>query len=315
MATAYCIHYVRRSEIDSKKWNDCVSASVNSLIYGHTQFLDAMADNWDGIIINDYTAVMPLPWRKKYFIKYLYQPAFIQQLGLFYKENIPPFVWQDLFKMLQSRYRFVDINVNSSNEKLALLCSPLVERNNYVLDVQNQYVKIASGYKKNFKKNLLKAKRTILLYNADYSFEMLINKFKNEQQPKSPHVTNFYFDQLINLAALWKEKKQLVVRTVSNKEGTLLAGVMLFKENRRLYNIVSYTSKAGRNCEANYFLYDSLIKEMCGENSELDFEGSDISSIAFFYKSFGAVNKVYFKITYNAIPFYNIIRKKMQYEN
>ena len=33
--------------------------------------------------MNDYTAVMPIIWRKKWGIRYAYDAPFIQQLGLF----------------------------------------------------------------------------------------------------------------------------------------------------------------------------------------------------------------------------------------
>ena len=50
--------------IDTTKWDDCISRSANGLIYASSRYLNAMADNWDGMIIDDYKAVMPLPWRE-----------------------------------------------------------------------------------------------------------------------------------------------------------------------------------------------------------------------------------------------------------
>ena len=31
---------------------------------------------WDALVLDDYAAVMPLTWRRKYGTRYLYQPAF-----------------------------------------------------------------------------------------------------------------------------------------------------------------------------------------------------------------------------------------------
>lgn len=41
-----------------------------------------MAKNWDALVLNDYEAVMPLTWNKKYGICYLYQPPFTACLGI-----------------------------------------------------------------------------------------------------------------------------------------------------------------------------------------------------------------------------------------
>jgi len=46
-----------------------------------------MADQWDALVLNDYEAVMPLTWNKKYGIHYLFQPFFCASLGVFAKKK------------------------------------------------------------------------------------------------------------------------------------------------------------------------------------------------------------------------------------
>ncbi|MGZ3950491.1 MAG: hypothetical protein ACXVBZ_03805, partial [Flavisolibacter sp.] len=77
------IYYKRRHEVEIDKWDRCISGSSNGLIYAYSYYLDATADNWDALVLNDYQAVMPLPWRKKFGVFYLYQPSFAAQLGVF----------------------------------------------------------------------------------------------------------------------------------------------------------------------------------------------------------------------------------------
>ncbi len=77
------IHYLKNSEIDFEKWDACVAQATNSLIYGYAFYLNAMSENWDALVFGNYEAVMPLVWRKKKGIKYLYQQAFTQQLCIF----------------------------------------------------------------------------------------------------------------------------------------------------------------------------------------------------------------------------------------
>ena len=79
------VHYITYQQIDKSKWDNCIDTAANGLVYGYSFYLDAMAKHWDALVLDDYEAVMPLTWRKKFGIRYLYQPAFTQQLGIFYK--------------------------------------------------------------------------------------------------------------------------------------------------------------------------------------------------------------------------------------
>jgi len=70
------LSYLPYKQIDKVKWDACIRHSMNRLIYAESVYLDHMAVNWDAIVLNDYEAVMPLPWKKKLGIRYLYQPSF-----------------------------------------------------------------------------------------------------------------------------------------------------------------------------------------------------------------------------------------------
>ena len=60
------IHYLRRYEIDTKKWDQCIIESDNGLIYAHAFYLDHMAKQWDALVMGNYDAVMPLPFNQKW---------------------------------------------------------------------------------------------------------------------------------------------------------------------------------------------------------------------------------------------------------
>jgi len=59
--------------------------SVNSMVYGYSWYLTNVSPGWEGLVLDDYLAVMPLTCHRKYFIYYLSQPFFTQQLGVFFK--------------------------------------------------------------------------------------------------------------------------------------------------------------------------------------------------------------------------------------
>jgi hypothetical protein len=115
------IKYLRQNQIDKKKWDECIKKSENGLIYAYSSYLDAMADNWDAIIVNDYEVVMPLPWRRKYFIKYLYQPPFIQQLGVFYRGTLPENTYSNICHFIKKRFGYSSFFINYANAEMLSL--------------------------------------------------------------------------------------------------------------------------------------------------------------------------------------------------
>ncbi|MFN9491862.1 MAG: hypothetical protein ACK57D_02300, partial [Sphingobacteriales bacterium] len=76
------IRLVTRQDIDHQLWDACIDNTTNGLVYAKIDFLDLMSDQWDAIVIDNYRAIMPIPFRKKWGIRYVYQVPFIQQLGL-----------------------------------------------------------------------------------------------------------------------------------------------------------------------------------------------------------------------------------------
>ena len=77
------IRYIPHHEIDKSLWDRTITNAVNGSICALSWYLDIVAGTWDALVEGDYENVMPLPWRKKGGIRYIHQPRFTQQLGLF----------------------------------------------------------------------------------------------------------------------------------------------------------------------------------------------------------------------------------------
>ncbi len=100
------IEFVHRKEIDVHKWDEVISNSAAETLYGYSWYLDAAAANWSAFVIEDYRFVMPLIWKKKYGLTYLYQPFYTQQLGVFSREYVDPTLITTLLRLLLRKYRF-----------------------------------------------------------------------------------------------------------------------------------------------------------------------------------------------------------------
>jgi uncharacterized protein YlbG (UPF0298 family) len=108
------VHYVKREDLDIEKYNDRIENSIQSRIYAFSWYLDIVADNWDVLVLNDYEAVMPVPWKQKYFIKYVTQPFFCQQLGIFSKEKFTKETQEEIIKMIPKKFVKVSLKDRKS---------------------------------------------------------------------------------------------------------------------------------------------------------------------------------------------------------
>ena len=108
------IHYIKYKDIDKLKWDACITNASNGLVYAYSFYLDAMAGNWDGLVLGNYEAVMPITFRKKYGITYLYQPAFCGNLGVF-AATITESLTNNFLNAVPKKIKYWDIYLNFGN--------------------------------------------------------------------------------------------------------------------------------------------------------------------------------------------------------
>jgi hypothetical protein len=297
--TGYPIRYVPRHAIDTTRWDACIDQAANSLLYGFHFYLDHMAaGQWDALILGDYEAVMPLTWRRKYGIRYLYQPPFTQQTGIFSPQPLSPGLIEAFIRTARDHFRFAEIFLNYSNPHPGLQ-----PRTNYILSLDAPYAHIAAGYKKILAYSLRLAARASLRYTPDVDLEKALTTNHRQYAARTPHVTANDHAHFRALCRDLQTRGQLVLRAATGPEDDhLLATALLFRDRRRLYLLQSTTPKAGRKTEANRFLLDGIIREFATQPILLDFEGSDLPGVAQFYANFGAMRQPYFFYRYNDLP-------------
>jgi hypothetical protein len=256
-----------------------------------------MAKNWDALVLNDYEAVLPLTWNKKYGIRYLYQPPFIQQLGIFSKEAITESLVNAFIDLIKTKFQFAEIFLNIADPRS--FTKPCA---NFILALDKPYKNTEANYKATFIKSLKHAKKSMPLYLSTQNYMEAIDAHIKEYAKRTTHVKERDYKAFATACELASAKNMLVVRKAISPDNELLAITLLLKDTNRLYNIMSVVPKRARSREANYFLYDEIIKEFSQQVNFLDFEGSDISGIAEFYKKFGAVDQPYYFLRFNHLP-------------
>jgi hypothetical protein len=292
------IRFLSRKEIAPEKWDQCISRAKNSLIYARSFYLDYMAKNWSALVLNDYEAVMPLTWNKKFGISYLYQPPFTAQLGIFMKDNENKTFVGQFISHAKAHFRFCEIHLNYDN-----LAAETTMRTNYVLDLGQSYEDIRRGYKKRLIENLHEAESYHLQYLPYREYAEAIQMFKKQYGLKMPSVSRKDFRHFENLCMELIDRNMIFARQVRDSSGELLNASIFFLDERRIYNIMSVSLPAGRAKRAHFYLLDRIIEEFSMKNVMLDMEGSDLSGVAEFYRKFGTVNQPYPFLRYNLLPF------------
>lgn len=302
------IQILEAKQINPKKWDDCLMRSSNELIYAQYDYLSFLCDNWSGLIIGDYETIFPIPWRKKFGIKYFYAPAFIQQLGFFGKlsDLSIPSIWDEIYRFA----KYGDLFLNFENA-FALEKIPYTEKNNFVLNLNDTYPNIYKSYHSDLVKNLVKANKKQLLYSEELPIENAIQLFKINYEDRFPEYDNNDFLQFQKACLRFATLEKSITRTIfSESKKEILATAVLLKSNKRIYLIMNVTNPQGRLVAANHFLIDQIIQEFSEEEIEFDFEGSERKGIQTFYENFHPKNQPYYHVRINHLPFLlNLIRK------
>ncbi len=293
------IQYVTYNQLDKKKWDNCIVTADNSLLYAHSFYLDVMASHWDALVMNDYEYVMPLTWNKKYGISYLFQPAFTAHLGVFGKKITADIV-NDFLKAIPDKFKYWDIYLNHGNH-FQLKDFELYERMNYVMPLNDNYETIYKNYRDNIKRNIKKSLQLNAVVKKNFQVDDVISIAK-EQLKNIAAVSDDDFSRFKKLYTLLNEKGKAITYGVYASANELVSSCVFFLDDKRAYYILVGNHPNGKTIGASHALIDAFINDYAGQNLLLDFEGSDISSLAFFYSSFGAVEEKYVGIKINRLP-------------
>ena len=294
------IKYISYAEIDKQKWDNCIQHAGNGLIYAYSWYLDAMAENWDALVLNDYETIMPLTWNKKYGVHYLYQPYFCASLGIFSKIEIKAATTELFLKSIPQRFRYIDIYLNHGN-LFSVDRFSLTERINYTLSLNHPYNEIAEQYRTNLKRNIKKAEQGNLKVVKDISLDEIIMLAKETMQRVSA-ISDEQLQRFKKVFAIAMEKQHAETLGIYNSNDQLLASaVFLFSHNRWYYILVG-NHPNGKTLGASHYLIDRFIAAHSNSDAILDFEGSDIRNLAFFYSSYGATEERYPALRMNRLP-------------
>ncbi len=288
-----CIH---RDELDIIKYDYCIENSKQSLIYGYSWYLDIVSEHWSVLVLDDYKAVMPLPWKKKYSIKYIVQPFFCQQLGVFSLEEDKSIT--DVFiEAIPKEFRKIYLQFSALNKISKDKVTS--ERINYILSLQGSYKDIYKKFSKG-RKHAIKQGVKNELSVSNFSIDELISIAKKHYAFKDFSLKEY--NLLKRLVINLQKKNKVALLGTRNEKDILIGGAVFLMDQTRIIYLFSVMSSEGKEKQVASFLLNTVIEKYAETNYILDFEGSMIDSIASFFRSFGAIEEHYSFLEIKNLP-------------
>jgi hypothetical protein len=305
------LQYLHRHQIDTNKWDHCIDTAPNGLIYASAVYLDHMTTTWDALVLGDYEAVMPLPARKKWGIQYIYQPAFMASLGVFGKQLSKELVEQ-FIHAIPNAFKLIDLRLNYGNN-FSQLQSVARLHNNYILPLHAPYEQLFKQYRDNIRRNIKKAQQLGNRYATDIAVEEVV-ALARLQMDRISDLNPTDYDNFIGLYRSLKQQNKAMACGVYTQSGELVSSSVYFFSNKRAYYILVGNHPNGRTLGASHYLIDRFIHDQAGQDVLLDFEGSDIRNLAFFYESFGAQRELYPAIWIDRLPWWAKLVQGLRYK-
>jgi hypothetical protein len=165
------------------------------------------------------------------------------------------------------------------------------------------YADLYKNYRENHQRNIQKAVQSGCVVKTDISVEEVVALNSAQMKDKVSIRRNDY-DRFKRLYRLLRETNKAAVYGVTDPQNKLLASCVFFYSDKRAYYILAGNHPDSRNTGASHALIDAFIKDHAGEDLVLDFEGSDIETLALFYSGFGAKKEIYPAIRWNRLPWY-----------
>lgn len=296
------IEYISHDDINRRKWDEAVSRSFNGLIYAYSWYLDIVSPKWDALVEDNYKTIMPLTWRNKASINYLYPPVCAQQLGVFSSKKLDAKKVDEFIKAIPAKFKYIDMRLNSFNQLNEGY--DLKKNVNVELDLIQPYEQLYKAYSSTHKRNIKKANKEGLSIDRKVKVDDIITMFKEGKGKKLKTIKaqDYVILKKVIKAAVSRGKGQ--VWGVVDKNKKLCAGAFFVHDTNRSIFLFSGVNETGKEVGAMAYLVDQYIKLNSEKAITLDFEGSNDAGVGRFYKGFGARECVYLQLKINRLPPY-----------
>lgn len=303
------ILYLHNADIDKAQWDALITASEQGQVYTLSWYLDLVAPDWDAIVAlddaNKYETIMPVPWLRKMGMRYVQQPLFCQQLGIYtLAASIKQELYAKFIEHINAKFRYViGYHFNTDNQ----LPINLIQEQTFTLylNLDKPYQKIAQLYTRDRKTNLKRAQKAALQLQRSQDIEHLITFFKTETASNIyGGVSEDAYNLLRKLYLSLEEKGLAELYYTLDATGKPNAGCLFIIWRNKIVYIYNAAASNGRKQNGRTLILDHIISKYSSQNMILDFESPDERepNIVNFYRSFGSIEMPISVLKYNRLP-------------
>ncbi len=290
------IRYVTHADIDRTAWDALLLRCPGRLWYARSRVLDRTGP-WDALIDEEAGGIMPLPYRVRWGIPYVYNPYGLQQLGVFALEPSRELA-AAFIHAIPRRFRYVDIWVNADTLATGVpgRFEPQMDQ---TIRCDRDIDTIRSDYSKGHRRNLRKNPGPAIAedLSAD-DFITLFERTTGAQFGGSPRGSLAPLRSIIADAVNEGTGRILCLRA---DDAPVAAACFITWEGRSIL-LKSANETRGHQAQAMFHLTDRWIAQHAGTGTLLDFAGSNTASVARFNAGFGAAISTYFRFRLNRLP-------------
>jgi hypothetical protein len=273
-------------ELDKLSWDKCISTDPQGGIYQLSFYLDAVAENWMGIVDPETQSCFPLCFKSRPGFSNIYQPFFARYARLKKEELL-----SEMLEKIPEQYRHVhfcmqlaEVDLPQSWKKETWIFQEL--------EISGSMEHLRKAYSENTRRMLKKAHSDALRVKDSENVDLLIKFFQQEKGADIRDLKSEHYERLRTLMKTGIKKGLGRVVEVSNDQGLMAIGFFWYFNGRITY-LKGTSNAVGRSNGAMFLLFDHVLQTAPSGFHTLDFGGSRIPNIAGFYKKFGAKDVAY----------------------
>jgi hypothetical protein len=268
--------FLTSKELSLEKYDALVANDSKNTVFCYSWYLNATCETWGAIVDEAYSFVMPLPYKNRIFFKQVFQHPFSRNIDFFGDESLFPQAIEVLNTFLKIQIHYNGILPLSSSKRVY-----------QVLKLNDQI-----AYKKNSLRILAKNEgrydfKWSLNYKVVLDFYLNNSFHKIKQQAKN----KTFLAQLMQQALLHEKGECLEVW----ENDQPVAAAYFLKDKHTVCYLIGDADAEHKKEGVMFSLMHEAIIHYQAAFEIFDFGGSNIESVATFYRKMGGLDQEYFE--------------------
>lgn len=290
--------FIESTHIDKEVWSD-LTINHSTHFFSETNYLDAVAENWGAYVKGNYEAVLVIPYRVKFGLKWVYLPLFYRSsewVGNWTEEEK-----EEIKSRLLKDFNGGNIAFEESN----------VDTSDFFYQVIHPNQEHRTNYNKLATRMLKKAQHSELKQTNELHLDVFVKLIAKELQAK---------------VGVWDEEGIAVFKNLVNNyakddklkfygailHGELVGGIVTLISNNRILYLKGTATIEAKKMGAIYMVMDAAIHDAMQKKCTFDFGGSRVDGVARFNYNLGGTDVHYQNMVWDNFPFWFRLMKRLK---